>query len=87
MNYLQKEEIIFINRKTIERHGGNFIPPDNILNENPLDYLVEAVGAEMFGEPLYPTIWDKAAVYYQSLQGIFFRMVIKEEVWKRLWHF
>lgn len=67
MNYLQKEEIIFINRKTIERHGGNFVPPYNILNENPLDYVVEAVDAEMFGEPLYPEIWDKAAVYFHTI--------------------
>jgi death on curing protein len=67
MNYLQKEEIIFINRKTIERHGGNFVPPFNILNENPLDYVVDAVSAEMFGEPLYPEIWDKAAVYFHSI--------------------
>lgn len=67
MNYLQKEEIIFINRKTIERHGGNFVPPDNILNENPLDHVVEAVSAEMFGEPLYPEIWDKAAVYFHTI--------------------
>ncbi len=67
MEYLQKEEIIFINRKTIERHGGNFVSPHNILNENPLDYVVEAVSAEMFGEPLYPEIWDKAAVYFHTI--------------------
>lgn len=67
MNYLQKEEIIFINRKTIERHGGHFIPPFNILNENPLDYVIDAVNAEMFGESLYPEIWDNAAVYFYSI--------------------
>lgn len=67
MNYLQKDEIIFINQKTIERHGGNFIAPYNILNENPLDYVVAAVSAEMFGEPLYTEIWDKAAVYFHTI--------------------
>lgn len=67
IHYLQKEEIIFINRKTIERHGGRFVPPFNILNENPLDYVIDAVSAEMVGEPLYPEIWDKAAVYFHSI--------------------
>jgi death-on-curing protein len=67
MIYLQKDEIIWINRKTIEKHGGNFLRPTNILNESPLDYTLEIVEAEMFGEPLYPHIWDKAAVYFHSI--------------------
>lgn len=33
MEYLQKEDIIIINKKTIERHGGNFTPPFNFLHE------------------------------------------------------
>lgn len=63
MKYLTKKDIIYINKKTVERHGGNFVPPANLLNEAPLDYVVEAVGAEMFGAPLYPELHDKAAVY------------------------
>ncbi len=63
MKYLTKQDIIFINKGTVDRHGGNFVPPLNLLNENPLDYLIEAVEAEMFGAPLYPEIHDKAAVY------------------------
>lgn len=63
MKYLTKKDIILINRETVKRHGGSFVPPFNILNENPLDYLIEAVEAEMFGAPLYPEIHDKAAVY------------------------
>jgi len=63
MKYLTKKDIIFINKGTVEKHGGNFVPPFNILNENPLDYLIEAVNAEMFGAPLYPEIHDKAALY------------------------
>jgi len=63
MKYLTKKDIILINKETVKRHGGNFVPPSNILNENPLDYLIEAVEAEMFGEPLYPKIYDKAGVY------------------------
>jgi len=63
MEYLTKEDIILINQKTIKQHGGNFVPPANLLNESPLDYLVDIIDAEMFGDPLYPEVPDKAAVY------------------------
>jgi death on curing protein len=63
MIFLRKHNIIRINKRTINAHGGNFTPPKNILNEQPLDYVTEIVNAEMFGEPLYPEVYDKAAVY------------------------
>jgi death-on-curing protein len=63
MEYLRKADIIFINQKTVKRHGGNFVPPDNFLNEAPLDYLIDVISSEMFGEPLYPNISDKAGLY------------------------
>ncbi|WP_037328755.1 hypothetical protein [Runella zeae] len=53
MIYLTKQQIIRLNIATIEAHGGNFMPPNNFLHEENLDYLLEAVQAEMFGEPLY----------------------------------
>lgn len=37
MEYLDKEDITFINRRTVDAHGGNFIPPDNFLHEENLD--------------------------------------------------
>lgn len=43
------------------------MPPNNFLHEENLDYLLEAVQAEMFSEPLYPTISDKAAVYCYNI--------------------
>ena len=43
------------------------MPPDNFLHEENLDYLLEAVQAEMFGAPLYPTISDKAALYCYNI--------------------
>ncbi|MCU0471159.1 MAG: type II toxin-antitoxin system death-on-curing family toxin [Arcicella sp.] len=43
------------------------MPPHNFLHEENLDYLIEAVQAEMFGEPLYPTISDKAAIYCYNI--------------------
>lgn len=65
--YLDKEDITYINEQTVAAHGGNFMPPNNFLHEENLDYLLEAVQAEMFGEPLYPTISDKAAVYCYNI--------------------
>lgn len=47
---------------TIQDVGGNFVPPLNFLHEEKPDYLPEAVQAEMFGEPLYPEIHQKAGV-------------------------
>lgn len=63
MEYLEREDIILINRMTIHQHGGNFVPPDNLLNENGLEYVLEAVKGEMFGQEAYPKIYDKTAVY------------------------
>lgn len=67
MRKLSKSGIIVLNEEAIINDGGNFMPPDNLLNESNLDYLVDIVDAEMFGEPLYPNIWDKTAVYFFSI--------------------
>ena len=63
MILLNKQNIIVFNKATVEQHGGNYTPPNNLLNESYLDYLIEAVDGEMFGQPFYPTMEDKAAVY------------------------
>ena len=63
MEYLRKEVIIAINRKTIDDNGGLFIPPTNFLHGEQLDYITDAVQSEMFGQELYPNLSDKAAVY------------------------
>lgn len=63
IRYLQKEDIVHINRLTVRMHGGSFLPPNNFLHEEHLGYLIETAGAKIFGEPLYPTIADKAALY------------------------
>ncbi len=66
---LSRLVLIRINQRTVESHGGQFIPPDNLLNSSALDYLVEAVEAEYFGQEMYPSIADKAAVYLFSIVG------------------
>lgn len=67
MRYLTKKRVVRLNKATIEEHGGNFMPPHNFLHEENLDYLLEAVQAKMFGESLYPTITDKAALYCYNI--------------------
>lgn len=67
MRYLTKKRVVQLNKATVDAHGGNFMPPNNFLHEENLDYLIEAVQAEMFGEPLYPTISDKAAIYCYNI--------------------
>ena len=65
--YLTYDQIIKLNKNTVEAHGGNFVPPHNLLKPDVLKYLMDAVPAEMFGEPLYPTVAAKAAVYLQTI--------------------
>lgn len=67
MRKLTKKGIIGINEESIINDGGNFMPPNNLLNESNLDYLIDIVNSELFGEPLYPKIWDKAAVYFFNI--------------------
>jgi len=69
MKYLIREDILLINKNTISRHGGFFIPPSNFKNEGALDFLLEAVQSKMFGEEMYPTISDKAGLYIYNVNG------------------
>ncbi len=74
MILLFKKSIIAINRRTIAEHGGNFVPPNNFLHEEGLDYTVEAINESLFGEPMYPSLGDKAAFYmYQIITGHVFQ--------------
>ncbi len=67
MRLLTKENIVQFNELTVQKHGGSFVPPGNFLNESSLDFMLEAVNAEVFGEKMYPTISDKAAFYMFSI--------------------
>jgi len=62
-NYLEIEDIFFINKMMIEKYGGNFIPPNNLLHYENLEYLIEIVKTEMFGAPLYPEINHNTGLY------------------------
>jgi death-on-curing protein len=67
VTYLTFDQIVRLNKKTVEVHGGNFVPPYNLLHGDSLLYLMEAVEAEMFGEQMYPSIPDKAGLYMHSI--------------------
>ena len=67
MTYLDKEDIIYINQRTVGVHGGLYLPPNNFLHEENLDYLLGIVDSELFGQQMYPSIEDKAAVYCYNI--------------------
>ena len=62
IKYLEKEEFVYINYRTVKKHSGNFMPLFNFLQEDNLHYLLEAVLSVIFGIALYPSITDKAAL-------------------------
>jgi death-on-curing protein len=57
------EQICQVNRRMIQEFGGLFIPPDNLLNENPLEYVLDAVRYPIdgLGLYLYPTLKERAS--------------------------
>lgn len=67
MRLLTKAYIVLLNRKTIKTHGGQYIGPYNFLHESALDYLIEAVASTMFDTELYPTVSDKAGLYFFNI--------------------
>jgi death on curing protein len=67
MKILTKFEICFLNKNTVSKHGGNFVSPNNLLHEENLNYLIEAVNSKMFGEEVYPLISYKAAIYCYNI--------------------
>jgi death-on-curing protein len=74
MKYLIKKSFVLINRRTIDAHGGNRVPPENFLHESVIDYTIEAVKVSVFGKPMYPTLADKAAFYmFQIVTGHVFQ--------------
>ena len=60
-------EIILANRLTIRNHSGQYISPNNFLNEGALDYLIDIVSSELFGEALYPKLSDIAGLYMYNI--------------------
>ncbi len=57
------DEIILLNRRLIEESGGGlFVGEDNMINRGALEHALVEMNATVFGEAIYPTICDKAAL-------------------------
>ena len=67
MKYLTIEDILIIAETHVDNH--------QLLHKDQLDYLIEAVSAKFGNIELYPTPFQKAAVYaHHIITGhIFFR--------------
>lgn len=61
--YPTVEQICEVNRRMIEEEefGGLFIEPDNLLNLDALEYILDAIQFSICGLTIYPTLKEKAA--------------------------
>lgn len=57
-----------INRRMISEFGGIFFAGDeNLANPGSLDHLLDEIQGSLFGQELYPDIFDKAALIAQRI--------------------
>lgn len=63
MRYFIVEELLLLHYKIIEDFGGSH----GVRDEGRLAAAIAAPQQEVFGEELYPTIYEKAAVYMRSI--------------------
>lgn len=57
------EQICEVNRRMIkeEEFGGSFVEPNNFLNSDALEYILDAIQFSVYGPAIYPTLKEKAA--------------------------
>lgn len=55
-------DIVETNRRHIERTGGEYYEPDNLLNRGSLEWVLEAIQYPLFGTDCYPTLAEKVAI-------------------------
>ena len=64
MIYLERAEILWINRTFIFEKGGSYYEADdNVLNRNSFEYMIDAPKSILYGIELYQDVYVKAAVY------------------------
>lgn len=61
LQYPTREDIVNLNRAHLARSGGEFTPPDNLLNPGSLEWVLEAIQHPLFGTDRYPSVEEKAA--------------------------
>lgn len=57
-----KANIVQLNVAHLNRSGGNVSGAGKMINENSLDWVLDAIQNPIFGKDQYPTISQKAAV-------------------------
>lgn len=62
MHYLDKKNLLTLNRRAIEQFGGRFVPPENLLNDR-LDYVLDMVQ----DDERCASINIKAAFYFAKI--------------------
>lgn len=65
IRYLTEQNIIDINRHQIETHSPE--EPIGVVQESALNMIVELPKQDVFGQELYPTLFDKSAILFQKL--------------------
>lgn len=61
MKFPKRADIVRLNYRHLENTGEEFIEPDNLINEDSLEWVLEAIQHPLFGVDLYPTLTEKAA--------------------------
>ena len=62
------EDIVEINRRMINEFGGIFFAGDeNLAYPGSLEHLLDEIQGSLFGQELYPDIFDKAALIAQRV--------------------
>ncbi|MFP3896730.1 MAG: type II toxin-antitoxin system death-on-curing family toxin [Anaerolineales bacterium] len=54
-------QVIHVNERMIDEFGGMYVPPDNCRNRDSLEYILDAIGASVYGQELFPTLKEKAS--------------------------
>jgi death-on-curing protein len=63
LQVLTRADIVAINRRIIAEFGGIFFEgDDNLVNPGSLEHALEEIQGSLFGQEIYPTIVEKAAV-------------------------
>lgn len=65
MKYLKAKDIIYINHSIIETKTPDEIR--GVREPGALEMLVQAPREKLFGEEIYPTIFDKAAILFINI--------------------
>jgi death on curing protein len=67
--FLDKNDIVQLNRHLVEIYGGDYFGLDNLINPGSLEWVLEAIQHPFFNLDPYPTIAQKAAILVWIING------------------